>query len=108
MISCWNPTATSWSFGRTPNPDVISSAYFAAMLSDPSGEFRRPHSPFSAGLARLQSGKKLPLVSVQLRVALLTDVFTRLFRVAMFVDSLARYLPQLPRTTVLPLPNRSK
>ena len=69
---------------------MISGWYCAATFSEPSGAFNRPHSPFSAGLVRLQSGRKLPFVSVQPRDALLTDVLTRLLSVAMLVDSLAR------------------
>ena len=45
MISCWTPTAISWSLGRTPNPDVIELSYFggfthtqiAEMLDMPIG-----------------------------------------------------------------------
>ena len=65
---------------------ALSSCYF----SDPSGAFSRPHSPLAAEFDSVQSGTKLPFVSDQLREALFTDVLTRLFSVAMLVDSLAR------------------
>src|SRR3954464_11138273 len=98
------PNEISWSFGRTPNPCASPGSYFAATLSDPSWLVSAPHvSPeersaptpvgFCALLLRmLQSTRKLPFVSAQFREPELTDVFTGLLSVAMFVDSLWTYL----------------
>src|SRR5262245_22935186 len=87
--SCWMPAVHSLSLGRAPKPLVIDESYAAATLRLPSGALSNPHvSPpgtvWAFGLLRSQSGLKFPLVSVQVRVAWLTDVFTRLFKVAMF------------------------
>ena len=49
-----------------------------------------PHSSLSAGFDRLQSGTKLPLLSVQVRIAAFTEVFTGLLRLANPVASAAR------------------
>src|ERR1700719_771035 len=67
-----------------------------------------PHSPLAAGLERLQSGVKFPFVSPQVRVALFTDVFTGLFRLAKPVASASTYRLTLALTAVFPVPNRSQ
>ena len=61
------------------------------MASEPSGCCSTPHSPLSAGLVSTQFGTKSPFKSVHVRFAELIDVLTRLFSVAMLVDSLAMY-----------------
>jgi len=55
---------------------IVDGRYWAATLSEPSGAFNAPHSPFAAGFDRLQSGEKLPFVSVHCRVAELIVVLT--------------------------------
>ena len=67
-----------------------------------------PHSPFSAGLVRSQSGMKLLLLSVQARVVVvLVVVPIGLTARARLTPSLSRYLPTLNLIAVLPVPNTS-
>ena len=64
-----------------------------------------PHSPLATGFVRSQSGMKLRLASVQVRVTLVGEVQHRVDRSS---DCLARTKrPRLTLIAVLPLPNRS-
>src|SRR3954447_12975694 len=66
-----------------------------------------PHSPFWAVFTKSQFGTKSPFASPHCRDALLTDVFTGLFAVAVAVVCDWRYRPMLPLITVFPVPNTS-
>src|SRR5579859_4957827 len=104
---CCIPTRISLSLGGTPQPCRIAGFHTVVVFTWPSGALNAPHSPFAAVMVRLQSGMKFPLVSFHVRNALLTRVFNGLLAVAVAVDSLATYRPQLARSTLLPLPDRS-
>src|SRR4051812_29077013 len=106
--SCCTPAEISQSQPRWPKPWMTSSAYRVTMLGFPKFVgLRAPHSPLATGLARSQSGTKSRLMSPHVRVAVFTDVFTGLFRLANPVASAATYRLMLALTAVLPFPNRS-
>src|SRR6266852_2323856 len=104
---CCIPTSSSMSLGRTPQPFRTEGLHTVVVLVWPSGALSAPHSPLAAVLVRLQPGRKSPSVSVQVRNPLRTRVLIGLLAVAVAVDSLATYRPQLARTTLLPLPDTS-
>src|SRR3954468_24788079 len=61
-------------YGRLPHPVTQFGSGVLVTTSPPKFAFAiGPHSPLRVVCLRLQSGKKLPLLSVQERVVLLTD-----------------------------------
>src|SRR3954467_11724069 len=82
---CWTPTRISTSLGRTPQPLSTAGSQWVVALVGPSGALSPPHSPLPAALARLQSGRKLPLASLHTRKALRTRVLIGLLAVAVAV-----------------------
>src|SRR5216684_7688582 len=104
---CCIPNSNSMSLGRTPQPRRTEGSHVVVVFTWPRGVLNPPHSPFAAVLVRVQSGEPFPLVSLHSRKPLLTLVFSGLLAVAVAVDSLETYRPQLARTTLRPLPDRS-
>jgi len=75
VSSCCASAIVSQLYGRWPKPVLTSSAYEVTRRVVPNELFGvAPHSPFSAGLVRSQSGTKLWFASFQVRVTLLTTV----------------------------------
>src|SRR5215467_6269358 len=69
---CCTDVENSQLYARVPQPNRVSWLNCATDVGSP--KFRLdtvPHSPFNCRLSRLQSGMKLPLLSVQLRVTVL-------------------------------------
>ncbi len=61
-------------YGRLPHPVTQFGSGVLVTTSPPKFAFAiAPHSPLSVVSLRLQSGKKLPLLSAQERVVLFTD-----------------------------------
>src|SRR4249919_3531825 len=68
MTCCWTPVENSQFHGRTPRPLSVAGSLVVATTALPKVLVSQgPHSPFRAGLVRLQSGTWLLLMSVTVR-----------------------------------------
>src|SRR2546425_13187591 len=66
---CWIDAPKFQSAGRTPQPWSSAGSTVVSNTALPNDEFATPaHSPFIAGFSKSQSGTKLSLVSVHVRV----------------------------------------
>src|SRR5262245_34786540 len=61
VSSCWTPAENSQFHGRTPQPLRTAGSYCASGSAVPNCGLYPWHSPFAAGLNRLQSGKLFPV-----------------------------------------------
>src|SRR5712691_11743343 len=95
-------------YGRLPHPVTQSGSGVLVATSPPKFALAiAPHLPLSVVSLRSQSGRKLPLTSVQERVVLFTDALagSKKFAIPVVLERTYRLMPAL--IAVLPSPNGS-